>query len=546
MLQTLALWAFAAQAAPPIGASSPTDLRAALMTSFHELTAPMEAGGPDHACLTPLVRQLKENWALFSPAEKAEITATLAPWASDLSAAVHPRTAAPTSSMASTPCFGLSGSYDVLTDPNGRFYVAWESGSIDEDTAQDLLDALTQGYETEIDDLDWREPAGMNKYPLLVYVYDAPSTAAAYTTVDYCSGVGYMPYIVVGSGSFYGGTWYQDMAVHEFNHASQYAYTDTRGSINQNIDLWWWEATATWTQEYVYPNNNWWSQYISGYTNSPYLAMETSNQSNNTDFWHMYGMSIWAFYLDEHEGGFDMVQGTWEYAASSSSRSLGVDELIEGVGGDWDEVYEGFIANNVVMDFDERRYFGSIKATEEVSELPASGEPSRKTPEGWGQNYITIDKDAASAGTHAQISFNGDDDVDWYALVVTAYRNKVTDTVVMELDDHQKGTAEIVFDGDSEFALVVSPNSSRQTGRDYSWSIEEVEATEPDPAEDSGDSGGSDEGVDPPDSKDGDAAFNPDDDKTGGVCGCSMSGAPGGLALGGLLALAALSRRRRT
>lgn len=541
-----ALWVLAAHASPPVATSSPADLRAELMASFHELTAPVARGGPDQACLTPLVRQLKDNWGLFSPAEKAEITGTLAPWASDLMTAVRarPADAPPPPEVSATPCFTFEGDNDVLTDPNGRFYVTWEPGSISDADASDLLDALTQGYETEIEDLGWREPAGMSKYPLLVYVYDAPSTAAAYTTVEYCSGVGYMPYIVVGSGSFYGGSWYQDMAVHEFNHASQYAYTDTRGSINQNIDLWWWEATATWIQEYVYPNNNWWSQYISGYTSATYLAMETSNQSNNTDFWHMYGMSIWAFYLDEHVGGHDLVQGTWEYAASSTSRSLGVDDLVEGVDEDWDEVYEGFIANNVVMDFDERRYFGSVNATDEVSELPASGEPSRKLPEGWGQNFVTIDKDAASAGTHAQISFDGDDDVDWYALVVTAYHNEVTDTTRIELDDSQKGTAEIVFDGDSEFALVVSPDSSRQSGHEYSWSMAEVEATEPDPIADTGDSGGEDGSADPPAGQDGDGAFN-QEEKATGACGCSTSGAPTGLALAGVVALAALGRRRR-
>ncbi len=549
MLHTILLWTAGSWAASP--ATPP--LKDELLASFHELTRPAAEGGPDHACLTPLVRQLKDNWDLFSPAERAEITSKLAPWATDLKTAMRPRadvSAPPPPGLSSTPCFTWSGSYEILEDPNGRFYVTWETGAIDEDTAQELLDAMTHGWEKEVDELGWWEPAGTDTYPMLVYVYDDASAAGAYTTVEYCSdSVGYIPYIVIGSGSFYGGTWYEDMAVHEFNHASQWGYTDDAGWVNTNIDLWWWEATATWVQEHVNPDNNWWSQYIWGYTNAPYVSLETSSQSNTTDFWHMYGMAIWAFYLDEHVGGHDLVQDTWEFAATSSDRNIDIEELMEGVDLDFEEVYLGFITNSVVMDFDERRYFGTVEYTEEVDELPASGEPSRHTPEGYGQNFIRIDKDAAEEGTTATVTFNGDNDEEWYALVVQADGKELIAVQQMELNENQKGTADIVFDGDSDFVLVVSPKGDFTSGKDYSWSVEAVEV-EPEPEEETetGDSGAvtEEEGEEEEEGgQEGDGAFNTDEEPKGGTCGCASGGASGSLGLGALVGALALARRRR-
>lgn len=514
------------------------EIRAELLSSFHELTRPASEGGPGHVCLTPLVRRLTERWDLFSPAEKAEITAKLAPWATDLREAVRPRTAPPPPAGAS-PCFVWGGDYEVLTDPNDRFYVTWEPGAIDEDTAEDLLDALTEGYETEVGELGWRQPTGMSSYPMLVYVYDDDSAAGAYTTVEWCDDVGYTPYIVIGSGSFYGGSWYKDMAVHEFNHASQFGYTDQRGSINTNIDLWWWEATATWVQEYVYASNNWWSQYITGYTNAPYIALERSSQSDYTDFWHMYGMAIMAFYLDEHVGGHDLVQDTWKFAARSDERSLSFEEIMEGVDQDWEEVYLGFIANSVVMDFDESRYFGSVKTADEVDELPASGESSeRKAPEGYGQNYILFEADAAEPGTRVAVSFDGEDGVDWYAMMVQTDGDAILDQWLLDLDDEAKGETEFEIDGNSEHYLIVSPATTSASGREYSWSAEAIEDEEPEeePSEGEGE-------TEEPEGEEGDGAFDPDTKAS--TCGCGTTGSAGAGLAWAVGALALARRRRR-
>src|SRR5690606_6033744 len=114
------------------------------------------------------------------------------------------------------------------------------------------------------EELGWREPAGMSGYRLLVYVSEQ-NYGGAYTTVESCGGL-YMPYIVAGRGSFYGGSWFMDMAAHEFNHASQFAY----GFGHQ---FWFWEATATYVEEFVYPTHDGWAPYVEGYTANPQISM---------------------------------------------------------------------------------------------------------------------------------------------------------------------------------------------------------------------------------------------------------------------------------
>ena len=81
MLTLIALWSASALASPPTERGA---LREDLLLQFQELTRPGDGVTPDQACLTPLVRQLVDNWDLFSSAEKAEMTSKLAPFKADL------------------------------------------------------------------------------------------------------------------------------------------------------------------------------------------------------------------------------------------------------------------------------------------------------------------------------------------------------------------------------------------------------------------------------------------------------------------------------
>jgi hypothetical protein len=454
------------------------ELRAAFNTHFYpdRVSEPVHMGahsaarmheeGHGGACLTELVAQLREHWHLFSPAEKAEMTEKLAPFKRDLLDPMPMRRSAVDGSPPPSSCFGIP--YDNYIE-NEHFLVSWEDGALTDSEAEDFLDSLEESWVREIDELGWRAPTGTDTYPMMVTVVNG-GYAGAYTTIDSCPGEGYIPYVVAYEGSFDSSWWWKVMACHEFNHASQYAY-------GQDHEFWWWEASATYMEEQVYPSYNDWANMVWSYSQTPYLGLNASqgSSSDNNLFWHTYAMAIWAFYLDQHVGGDDMVRETWEYAFSRtySAYDLYMPEVIDGLDYSFEEVYTGFIANNAVMDYEERNYFETPRLTENIDVLPWDGGPDDNTrPQSLGQNYIKIPASLGEPGQILEVDFNGEDGPGWFALLVRGERS-VDELVQIELDDNGQGTGTIEMNGEDPIYLIVSPWDPDAYGYRYNWARDE-------------------------------------------------------------------------
>ena len=276
-----------------------------------------------------------------------------------------------------------------------------------------------------------------------------------------------MPYIVAYSGSFSAGSWYKTMAAHEFNHATQFYY-------GYGHEFYWWEATATWVEEYVYPDLNDWADPIYyGYSSQPHIAFNASDQQNQDVFWHMYAMAVWAKYLDQYVGGHDLVQDTWEAASAypSAIYNLWMPDIMEDLGYDFDVLYPEFMAALAFMDFDEPDYFLQPRTADTVESLPAEGEGDRDLPQSLGQNFISFDKDVYVEGASLRVTFNGSDSADrWYAVLARGDERTLDTYVTFELDDTGKGTAEIEMVSGAEYFLIVSPVDEGAVGMNYSWS----------------------------------------------------------------------------
>jgi MYXO-CTERM domain-containing protein len=497
--------------------------------------------GHDGACLSELVKDLKENWSVFSPEERARISARLAPWKGDLVDATFAGTPpAPPDATPTDTCFGQQYSNRLTSE---HFSVEWESGVMSSQ-AQGFLDALETSYDTEIGEYGWNAPDGDGRYLMATFIQQGNS-ASAYTTVQSCGGM-YIPYIVAYSGSFSGsiGTWSDSMASHEFNHSLQFTYSYAP-------EFWWWEATATYVQHLVMPDP-WWDQYITGYSSQPWIALGASDQQDQDIFWHMYGMELFGFYLDNYQGGTDIVRQTWQ----ASSRQRGqydwsAEDFTEAIGLDWQELYIDFITRNTVMDYDLHRLMGSITLTDTVRSLPASGEGSGTTrPQGYGQNYILLQGGFDSGDLH--VSFEGDPDVPWVVVLAEVTSNSVERSEYSIIEDNGEGEVTLPNVGDRDVYLVVSPLDADDTKHSYSWTAEIVQPddTDPDTTGDSGtDPGGDDSGTaaDSGDGSDHVPRKNVDIDDTGvrGGCGCATPGSTGSGAALGLVALGLVTRRRR-
>jgi MYXO-CTERM domain-containing protein len=517
--------------------------RDALLAAFNAHFFP-ERLGPDaelHAahrheegvtCLTGLVANLKAHWHLFTAEERAEMTRMLAPWKADLLDPRVPNRPDGTPPPPEAPCFGYT--YENNLDSE-HFSISWKTGTLTETQVENFMNSLEDSWTREVDELGWREPAGVNREPMMIVVEEG-GYAGAYTTIDSCPDGRYVPYIVAYEGSFFDGSWYKIMACHEFNHASQYSY-------GMGHEFWWWEATATYIEEQVYPSVNDWANMIYSYSTRPDLGMNSFDVRSNTDalFWHTYGMGIWAFYLDQHVGGHELVQDTWDYARShGGAYDLWMPDVIDELDLSFDEVYLGFITTNAVVDYDERNLIQEPSDIT-VTELPAEGGPkNNRAPQSLGQNFIRFDADLGGEGKVLEVAFDGDDAPHWYAAIVRGTRT-VEEVISFTLDDAKAGVVTVPFDGSSDLVLVVSPKDDEAQGYRYRWDTDEgfqytytaryyvEEDTTPDDT-------GEEEGA-PVDATGG------DDSKA--ACGCASSGPQAGLGLLlGALALAAGRRRR--
>lgn len=532
-----------AAAVPGPGGHAPTtrlsaSAHDALLTRFRAFTSPdhqAELAAVGHGdCLTELMLDLEAHWGLFTDAERAEITHALAPEKHDLFAPLAARMAPPPPDGTDS-CVGQQRANRVVGD---HFVVEWDSG-IDEGQANDFLDALEYAYDVEIDELGWRAPDGDTRYLMPAYV-QAGNYAGAYTTVRSCGGF-QTPYIVAYAGSFSAGNWYETMALHEFNHASQFGY-------GYAFEFFWWEATATYIEEQVLPNSNWWSTYVVGYTDNPQMAMAAFSQSDQDVFYHMYGMAIWGFYLDEHQGGADLVRQTWEEASRQGGQySYTQEDVLTDLGYDYDAAYADFVARNAALDYREHRYMRAVDQVESINSLPANGaSESRTAPQGYGQNYIRFNSSAGDGDSTLVVHFHGGGSVPWLAELAEVNGNSVVRAVVGDIGARTgEGDVRIDHFGDNDVILIVSPLQDDDNDYTYTWEAELIPATE----DTGGGNGGEDTGEGGNGGGDGDGGGNGGD--TGEVkvslpgCGCASGGGALPSLAGVALGLAVLAGRRR-
>ena len=492
------------------------------------------ANRPEFTCATPLLPQLEDHWLDFTDEQRARMTRALAPWKRDWLDPVADRPPRPPSEHAETSCFTTSrpsgagsdweypveetlgachadgvatttecASHAECDDGSGatwtcegydpgspgnlpnrivteHFSVEWDEADVSEATAQAWADALEESWEVEIDDMGWKAPIKSDEYRVLAYI-SSMGFQGAFTYADECEGE-YMPYIVAGEGSFVGNsTWFQDMAAHELNHAIQYAY-------GMAHEPWFWEATATWIQEYVFPSHDWWAFYVEGFASKPHLALNASSQQDYDIFMHMYGMSIFNFYLDEYVGGPELVQDLWVAGQSALGQlySYWIGDALEAVDQDLDDIYDGFIAANTVMEYTSGVSYPDVEQVQSVGSLPATGgNDGEDRPQGYGQNYVRIATSTAHPATpDLRLEFAGDVDRSWTVLLVGIEDDAVARVQKVAVTDGEgTGTLKQYGDYDDVF-MVVSPLEASERGRSYDW---EILAIDTDTWEDPGD-----------------------------------------------------------
>jgi len=106
---------------------------------------------------------------------------------------------------------------------------------------------------------------------------------------------------------------------HEIFHAFQYVF-----DYNDNGNEWWAEATATWSEDLIYPSMGSEFAYLNDFINYPEVSLF---ERNNPDA-HDYGAYIFAYYLTQNFGD-DFIKQSWLECEKGPCLD-GVEALLKG------------------------------------------------------------------------------------------------------------------------------------------------------------------------------------------------------------------------
>ncbi|TYQ16222.1 UNVERIFIED_CONTAM: hypothetical protein Cloal_2744 [Acetivibrio alkalicellulosi] len=101
-------------------------------------------------------------------------------------------------------------------------------------------------------------------------------------------------------------------AAHEFFHAVQFAY-------NLDADFWWMEASATWNEDEIYDEVNDYLGYLKTFFLNPHRSLDKTS----------YDGVIFAKFLSEHFGGYEIIRSIWETQSNYHKNSINaIDQVL--------------------------------------------------------------------------------------------------------------------------------------------------------------------------------------------------------------------------
>ena len=385
-----------------------------------------------------------------------------------------------------------------------HFVVKWGS-SYSGSGVDDLLEALEAARATFVDDYGHQEPYGVGTgWKLPIFVGNSGSGmptigwSGGYTTTctDH-SGA----YIVL-SQDLTSWEFNADVGPHELYHAVQFGY-------GAWLDDWWWEATATWSEDLTYPDINGFVWFLSEYTSEPHVSIETANGARE------YGMFIFPTYIEEFEiDGADALRKTWENPVSSVIPES-LDAILQADHeSTFDDAFAHFTARVATMEaFEDGSLFGAPVYVGSTDSYPFdSSDVDVQAPERYGTNFVGfhLDDSLDEPNTKLRFEFDGGGQNDW---VIGLGKHRIADDLqrTQRVEVKGDGTAEVeVIDFGTlydEIVLGISWNGANSNSVEYTWSVDVIEQTEP-----QGD-----------DDDDDDVPIEDDDESAGSGC---MAGTP--------------------
>jgi hypothetical protein len=307
-----------------------------------------------------------------------------------------------------------------------HFVLRWGPDTSSTEADRQLtLDGLEQVWTTEIDDLGFPAPLGTESYRLNVYLGETGGNtppidfSGAYVTTDQEG----FPIMVISPGLM-DGLRYDPLSVpavtaHEFMHMIQI----TIGAYSYEGDAaWYWEATANWIIQHVYPDWSGIGYGVGSYALLPHVALDHFDYPDAGTLieGHHYGAEVFVSYLDTYHGGLPFVRATWLEATPNALPVEVFDTMLErGL----DDAFADFSVRNATWDYPHGRAYAAS------ADMMARYYP---------------DEDARVAGWVPTAGTGG------WQRPTRAFRPEALGYNLVVLDEPYKGTLDVAFDGNVE------------------------------------------------------------------------------------------------
>ena len=246
---------------------------------------------------------------------------------------------------------------DVYSVPNQleseNFVLRWGAG-VDAGHAAAALEAFERSWTVEITEMGHPVPPGADTHKFNVYVGstgggtpDIPDSTAGYFYTDSAG----WPMIVLHPNVVRALDTNVTTIPHELYHAVQYA----AGTYSyEGEGAWFWEATASWIETEVYPDQPEYAVFIGGYALLPHLQLDFFDYPDEgiIEEYHQYGAFVFPRYVAEFIGDWRIIRDAWVDPQVSGNKPLdAVAAEVEATGVPFEQAFMDFAARNVTWDY---------------------------------------------------------------------------------------------------------------------------------------------------------------------------------------------------
>jgi hypothetical protein len=251
---------------------------------------------------------------------------------------------------------------DTFNLPNvefsDNFALHWGNDAIVDDTLiYEILESFELTWDYQINELGFHEPYGSERYYFNVYLGDSGDGAPPDYEVSgyYFTDDENMPMVVLGEYVVNNFASAKTTIPHEFFHAVQHA---TESYTYSDADGWYWEATAVWIENEVYPLEEEYSIFLFGFAFLPHYALEFFDyfDSGALQEYYQYGAFVFPKFLTEFYVDSQFIRDSWMEATELSPLQW-IQQNLEEDGEDFEQIMSDFAAKNVHWDYPDRDWY---------------------------------------------------------------------------------------------------------------------------------------------------------------------------------------------